>query len=539
MFSVRSDEGDAAPGLPAGFGPPLPADDDVVADAMRRAARLDHAVNRLRRLDATLSAASPWARWQKWAATLLAATLVLVATWSRTWALDVAMMVLSAPFFLVMLVRLSAFSEVIRPHAAIAAADPRVPDHALPPYSVLIALYREVEAVPALLDALGNLDYPRDKLDILLITETGDDETRDALVHHGLEPNMRIITVPAGEPRTKPRALNYALALAHGDLVTVFDAEDIPDRLQLRLAAAAFASADPELAGVQAALNIYNPGTNTITRQFTLEYSTLFDFILPALERLGLPIPLGGTSNHFRRAALEQAGAWDPFNVTEDADLGFRMARQGLKIALIGSTTWEEAPATAPAWMGQRTRWLKGWLQTYLVHMRQPRRLWQELGSRRFLGFQILMGGMLLSALAHPLCLIALISFAMTGTAGRAEHPSLLAILCWANLALCYVSAIVLSVIAVRRRGHRGVARHALLLPVYWLAISFAAYNAVFDLLRRPFYWAKTRHHGFDAVCPAGDAAQMTGVPPAPQTGVAPSLQEAAVDPGLTSAEPV
>ena len=158
-----------------------------------------------------------------------------------------------------------------------------------------------------------------------------------------------------------------------------------------------------------------------ITRLFALEYTALFDCILPALVRLGLPLPLGGTSNHFRRAALEQAGAWDPFNVTEDADLGIRLARAHKRVEVLPSTTWEEAPGNARSWLDQRTRWLKGWMQTYLVHMRSPRALWRDLGAWRFLGFQVLMGGMVLAALVHPLFYIVVIAGACTGDLFRRD----------------------------------------------------------------------------------------------------------------------
>ncbi len=130
----------------------------------------------------------------------------------------------------------------------------------------------------------------------------------------------------------------------------------------------------PNLAAVQARLGLYNACDNFLTRQFTVEYCALFDGLLPALDRLELPIPLGGTSNHFRASALKWLMAWDPFNVTEDADLGIRLARSGYRCAMLGSTTYEEAPAGFMSWLRQRTRWLKGYMQTWLVHMRDPAR---------------------------------------------------------------------------------------------------------------------------------------------------------------------
>ena len=208
-------------------------------------------------------------------------------------------------------------------------------DDDLPVYSVLVPLHHECQIAPALVQALRSLDYPARKLEIFFITEAQDAGTRAALIAANQSEHMRIFTVPAGTPQTKPRALNYALQFARGDLVAVFDAEDVPSPRQLRLAAEMFAAGGPELVCVQARLGIYNPDDGFLTRQFALEYASLFEAILPALERLGLPILLGGTSNHFRRRALEALGAWDAYNVTEDADLGIRIARAGMRVAML------------------------------------------------------------------------------------------------------------------------------------------------------------------------------------------------------------
>jgi cellulose synthase/poly-beta-1,6-N-acetylglucosamine synthase-like glycosyltransferase len=204
--------------------------------------------------------------------------------------------------------------------------------------------------------------------------------------------------VPDLNPRTKPKVLNYVLPLARGEYLVIYDAEDRPERGQLRRAFNAFRSGPPKLATVQARLNIYNADDNWLT----LEYTALFDGLLPALDRLKLPIPLGGTSNHFHVPALKWLMAWDPFNVTEDADLGTRLALNGYRCQVISSTTYEEAPRRFMSWVRQRTRWLKGFVQTWLVHMRSPRALWRELGPRGFLAFQVMVGGTVLSALVHP-----------------------------------------------------------------------------------------------------------------------------------------
>lgn len=237
-------------------------------------------------------------------------------------------------------------------------------DHELPIYSILVPLYREAEVVPDLVKALAAIDYPAHRLDVLLIAEEEDVATQAAIAAAALAPNTRMVVVPPGRPRTKPRALNFALEFARGAYVVVFDAEDVPEPSQLRRALALLRS-DARLGCVQARLVIYNTRASWLTAQFALEYAALFEGLLPALERLGLPIPLGGTSNHFPRAVLEDLGRWDPYNVTEDADLGLRLARAGLEVRMLDCQTWEEAPSSFRVWRGQRTRWLKGWMQTY------------------------------------------------------------------------------------------------------------------------------------------------------------------------------
>lgn len=316
----------------------------------------------------------------------------------------VALLVLLAvPFLFVVALRAVALWHFLSPPVSErAACTARLEDENLPLYSVLGPLFGEAAIVPDLVGALRAIDYPEHKLQVLLIVESIDLETQAALRSADLGAHMHVLIVPDGKPRTKPRACQYALQFATGAYIVVYDAEDWPDPGQLRRALSVFRDAPKRLGCLQAQLNIYNSNTSWLTRQFTIEYTALFDCILPTLERLKLPVPLGGTSNHFPRTVLNAVGGWDPFNVTEDADLGIRLARSGWQVGVPPSATWEEAPSTFRVWLGQRTRWLKGWIQTYLVHMREPRRLWRELGARRFVGLQVLMGGLILSALVHP-----------------------------------------------------------------------------------------------------------------------------------------
>lgn len=465
----------------------------------------DHAAHGLRRTRPEFSAAAPLALWQRSFPLFIAALVTALLAVSPQTLWDAVLVAFAIPFLLVVLLRLSALVHLVQvspPGSPREAPANATTDDSLPPYSLLIALHREVEVAPALVRAMAALDYPADKHEILFVTEAEDSATRAALRASGLASNMRIITVPDGNPRTKPRALNYALSLARGALIAVYDAEDVPEPDQLRKAAAAFAASIEPLACVQARLNVYNGGVNAITRQFALEYSALYDATLPALHRLGLPLPLGGTSNHFARAALEDAGQWDPFNVTEDADLGLRLARLGKRVDVLSSTTWEEAPPTRRAWLGQRTRWLKGWMQTYLVHMRRPERLLRDLGPWRFAGFQVMMGGMVLSALVHPWCIAVVAARGWAGSLfaipdGGASDPLLgLSVF---NLAASYASAMALAVVAAGRRGHRSAALSAAFIPLYWLAISVAAYRAVFELFHAPHHWEKTPHSAREA----------------------------------------
>ncbi|MBY0224253.1 MAG: glycosyltransferase [Hyphomicrobium sp.] len=446
-----------------------------------------------------LSAAAPMVLWQK-AALFAVVIVVAAALWTDSEITAAVVMTLLTPAFLcVSVLRTFAVHEVLNaPLRSSPAPPPAEPDVDWPVYSILLPLYREAHMAASIVAALERLKWPAEKRDIIFITEADDTATRFALQTeiHG-RAGMRIVTVPPGSPRTKPRALMYALPLATGAFVVVYDAEDDPEPSQLQEAYVRFTESGPDLGCLQARLNIYNPDKSWTTRQFTLEYTALFDAILPAIERLSLPVPLGGTSNHFRREALENSGGWDPYNVTEDADLGIRLARMGWRVEMLNSTTWEEAPPTNAIWLGQRTRWLKGWMQTSLVHLREPARLLSDLGLGGFIGFNVLMGGVILSALVHPL--VYVYAFWKLGTGDLSLWPpqGWQAIIWWsgvANLAFAYTVAIVLAFLAVWRRHGVRLAARAVLMPLYWMMISAAAYRAIVDLIRSPFHWRKTEH---------------------------------------------
>lgn len=378
---------------------------------------------------------------------------------------------------------------------------PPLSDAELPVYTVLVPLFREIKVLDQLIEALCRIDYPASKLDIKLILEACDTETRRYVEHIELPHGFEVLVVPDAAPQTKPKALNYGLQFARGELVAIYDAEDVPARGQLRLAAETFAAAPSAIVCLQARLAFYNAGENWLTRQLAIEYAVLYELMLPVLARLKMPLPLGGTSNHFRINALRRLGAWDPHNVTEDADLGVRLARFGWRAAVIASTTGEEAACRWGVWLRQRARWLKGWMQVGLVHLRAPRRTWRELGVAGSLIALVLMVGMSLSALTHPV-FIALFVWSVVAGGMFAPEPDWMAALVGglslAVLAAGYGINMVAAWVAIGRRYRRDVRRRiawsVLGIPAYWMLIWLGACLALWQLVRRPFHWNKTEH---------------------------------------------
>ncbi|SDN40143.1 Glycosyltransferase, catalytic subunit of cellulose synthase and poly-beta-1,6-N-acetylglucosamine synthase [Methylobacterium phyllostachyos] len=380
--------------------------------------------------------------------------------------------------------------------APVTAEAPPLADADLPVYTVLVPLYREAAVVRSLLRALAALDYPPAKLDIKLLLEDDDQETRAVLARIPLPARFAVITVPPGGPRTKPRALNAGLPLARGDLLTVYDAEDEPDPGQLRLAAAAFARLPERTACLQGRLVIDNAGDSRLTRAYALEYTGLFDVLNPALARYRLPIPLGGTSMHLRVRVLRALGGWDPYNVTEDADLGMRLALAGYTVGDLPSSTAEEAPARFRPWLAQRTRWLKGLLQTSLTHGRSPLSNARSLGGLEALCAAALVPGTVASALAYPVCLAA-----AAWTFLIREIPAAPVFLDNLDTGLAItlfglgLSALVLpALLGCARRGWGDLAQSVPWMPIYYLLVSLAAWLALIELIRAPQRWNKTQH---------------------------------------------
>ena len=368
-------------------------------------------------------------------------------------------------------------------------------DEELPVYTILVPAFREANVINLLMNNLRKLDYPAEKLEILLLLEEDDQETITAARAAKPPETVTFVFIPKGQPQTKPKACNVGLFFARGEYLVIYDAEDRPDPDQLKKAVVAFRKGPPHLVCVQAALNYFNSNENFLTRMFTLEYSYWFDYMLPGLDALHLPIPLGGTSNHFRTDILRQLGGWDPFNVTEDADLGMRAATKGYTVGVINSTTYEEANNQLWNWIRQRSRWIKGYMQTVLVHTRHPLGLMKNAGLRNIFGFiMLILGTPFIFLSAPPLWLFYLV-YLVTGThLFDYLFPPITLYISLFNLLFGNGLMIYLNMLAVFKRNYFNLLLFALLNPIYWVLHSIAAYKALWQLFARPYFWEKTIH---------------------------------------------
>lgn len=386
----------------------------------------------------------------------------------------------------------------------------------LPIVSLIVPLFQEHDIAHALVARLSRLDYPRERLDVLLAVEQDDPTTRKALAAAKLPAWFRVITVPTGHPRTKPRALNFALNFARGEIIGIYDAEDRPDPDQILRIARRFADSPPDVACLQGQLDYYNARHNVLARLFAIEYATWFRVLLPGVERLGLVVPLGGTTLFLRRSALDAVGGWDAHNVTEDAELGLRLARRGYRTELIETTTFEEANAAVVPWIRQRARWQKGYLMTWAIAMRAPRSLWRDLGTLRFLAIQV----QFLCAVAG--FLVAPLLWSLMIKPFGLAHPldALMPPLGYGILGTAFVASVVLSmgiaVFATRPAHLRQHRPYVLLSELYFLLATVSAWRAALDMFVRPFWWAKTAHGGFGGTRDAAAADAFTPAQPEP-----------------------
>ena len=373
-----------------------------------------------------------------------------------------------------------------------------IDESTLPIYTILCPLYKEVHVVPQFLEGISKLDWPKEKLDVMFLLEEDDTETIEAFERMHLPFYTRVIVVPDSQPKTKPKACNYGLSYAKGKYLVIYDAEDIPDPLQLKKAYLGFRKAPTNVKCLQAKLSYYNSRQNLLTRFFTAEYALWFDITLPGLQSLNSALPLGGTSNHFETDNLKKLHGWDPFNVTEDADLGIRLFQQGYRTAIINSTTYEEATSLSKNWLRQRSRWIKGYMQTYLVHMRNNVSFIKQKGLWHNFVFQLTVGGKILFVLLNPfMWIITVLYFAANSIVGPTMEAiyqapiSYIAVASWifGNFIFMYCY-----MIAAAKRQQWDIMKYVLLIPLYWFMMSTAAMVALYQLILKPHYWEKTLH---------------------------------------------
>lgn len=379
-------------------------------------------------------------------------------------------------------------------------------DEDWPRYTAMVPLYHEGAAVSGLVAHLRRMDYPESMLQVLLLVEEDDAETREALGACELPSTFQVVPVPVSFPRTKPKACNYGLKHATGKYLVIYDAEDRPEIDQLEKAVRAFRAGPDSVVCFQARLNFYNRERNLLTRLFAIEYSTWFDFCLPGLFLLDAPIPLGGTSNHFRLEHLRRLGAWDPFNVTEDCDLGIRLYAQGLRTHCLDSTTWEEATFRLLPWIRQRSRWIKGYIQTYLVHLRRHNRLVRDMGVGRTAHFHFLFGATAFCLLLNPVYwALTLLWLAARLDWISGMYPLWVLVPALACLLVGNAAFVLSGMLACLNRRLYDLVPYCLLLPFYWVFLSIGAWKGALQLVTRPFYWEKTPHEGQAEPPPADD----------------------------------
>lgn len=367
-----------------------------------------------------------------------------------------------------------------------------------PTYTIFCPLYKEWQVVEQFAAAMSDMDYPKSKLQILFLLEADDKETIEKISSFALPSNFEVIIVPHSFPKTKPKAMNYGLAYARGEYLVVYDAEDVPERDQLKKAILAFRKAGSQTVCIQAKLNFYNPKQNLLTRVFTAEYSLWFDLILPGLQSINAPIPLGGTSNHFRTDDIKALSGWDAFNVTEDCDLGMRVVKRGRRTAIVDSTTYEEANSDIKNWYHQRSRWVKGYIQTYLVHMRTPKTFARMSSNAHLIGFQLIVGGKVVSMFINPLMWVITISYfvfrAQIGTTIESFFPDPILYIGMVSFVFGNFLYLYYYMIGCAKRGLYDIIKYAFFVPFYWLGMSMAAWQAVYEIVVKPHYWAKTVH---------------------------------------------
>ena len=481
---------------------------DTLTDAQRDHA-LDRAINGLRDDDPLRSASVPVMGWQRTALLIILVVVTVFAVWRPMQTAVTLIGLCTLGYVITMADRVMIFRRGLasRPITVTDEQAEAIPDEELPPYTILVPAYNEPEVVDDLIGAMARLNYPKDKLQVLLLLEADDGVTIEAARRCEESDSITILLVPPAEPRTKPKACNYGLHFATGDIVTIYDAEDLPEPLQLRRVVAAFAQLPDDTACVQAKLAYHNGKQNLLTGWFTAEYALWFGYLLPGMMRTGTPIPLGGTSNHLKRSVIDHIGSWDPHNVTEDADLGLRIASSGYHTAVLDSQTLEEANSDPINWIRQRSRWYKGYLQTWLVHIRRPVKLYRTIGLRSFVRFNLVLAGTPIIAVLNLLFwLITVLWFLGQPAAIGAVFPWYIYFPALIALVLGNFATLYMNVITLREDDRSDLLVPALTVPLFWVMMSVAAAKGTYQLVRQPSYWEKTFHGLAAQPAEAGDA---------------------------------
>lgn len=470
---------------------------DRDSDAFKAAA-LHEAVNGLRERKPISSASVAFYPWQRNTLLILLAIVVVCLLLFLKPTLITLTLACTIGYVWTMIDRLILFARGLDASSIMTISDEEalaLTEDELPLYTILVPAYNEPEVVGDLIAAMRAIDYPAEKLQVLLLLEEDDTITIDAAEKAGVDKVVSILKVPAADPRTKPKACNYGLHFSTGEIITIYDAEDSPDPLQLRRVVATFAKLPENTACVQAKLAFHNGTQNLLTAWFTADYALWFSFILPGLMRSNSPIPLGGTSNHLRASVLDKIGAWDPYNVTEDADLGVRIAESGYRTAVLNSTTLEEANSDTINWIRQRSRWYKGYLQTWLVHMRRPVQLWRGIGTVGILRFTILMAGTPLIACFNMVFWLISLGWILGQPQIIQEvFPSYVYFPAMISLVFGNAAVMYMNLVACRESRNSALLVACLTAPLYWVLMSIAAIKGTYQLIKNPSYWEKTFH---------------------------------------------
>lgn len=375
----------------------------------------------------------------------------------------------------------------------------QISDEDLPIYTIILPVRdEEYSILKNLLDSINNLDYPKDKFDIKFVVDEEDIKTIEAGKELLKKFNFDLIIVPDYRIKSKPLSCNYALKFIKGEYITIYDAEDRPEKYQLKKAIQKFKELGNDYVCLQASLHFYNKYKNFLTYCFSIEYSMWFDFTIRSIDKFGSFFPLGGTSNHFKAKKLLELGKWDGFNVTEDAELGVRIARAGYKVSYLNSITEEECPITIHAWIKQRTRWIKGFMQTFCEYMffKKPICIKSTINFKpiRKLKFFDIITFNLFIMMSFFFFITMMVIFLNLDIATNIKDFKLLIIMSYINIFSFLIMTYMSFIIIIVKNKIKFNVFYLILFPFYWILHYIAGVRACYYLIVKPFYWAKTKH---------------------------------------------